>query len=102
MRAGAVVVVGISPEHAAQMRLAKNNQMVQTFSSDRSDQALDMSILPRRPRRYGAIPDAHCPDPSPEYLSVGAIPISDDVSQGKASEIWRAIQSAVGLAVTAI
>ncbi len=26
-------------EHATQMRLAENNQMVQTFSSDRSDQA---------------------------------------------------------------
>ncbi len=44
------------------------------------DCSLDMSILPRRPRGYGAIPDAHCPDPSPEDLPVGAIAISDEVS----------------------
>ncbi len=37
VRGGAVVVVGISPEHATQIRLAENDQMVQTFSSDRSD-----------------------------------------------------------------
>ena len=79
MRARAVIVVGISPEHAAQMRLAENEQMVQTFSSDRSDQSLDVSVLPRRPRGYGAIPDAHCPDPSLEYLSVDAVAVSDEV-----------------------
>ena len=48
--------------------------------SDRTDQSLDVFVLPRRPRRYGAIPDAHCPDPSPEDLPVGAIAISDEVS----------------------
>ena len=37
VRAGAVVVVCIVMEHATQMRLADKDQMVQTFSSDRSD-----------------------------------------------------------------
>ncbi len=37
MRARAVVVVFIVMEHTAQMRLAENDQMIQTFSSDRSD-----------------------------------------------------------------
>ncbi len=38
MSADTVVVIGIRPEHAAQMRLAENDQMVQALSSDRSDQ----------------------------------------------------------------
>jgi hypothetical protein len=34
VRAGAIVVVSISPEHAAQMRLAKDNYVIQTLSSN--------------------------------------------------------------------
>ncbi len=34
MSAGAVVVVCIGAKHATQMRLAENDQMVQTFLSD--------------------------------------------------------------------
>jgi len=47
VRSGAVVVVAISSEHAAQMRFADNDQMVQAFSSDRSDQSLNVAVLPR-------------------------------------------------------
>ncbi len=79
VRAGAVVVVGISPEHVAQMSHVENNKMVQALSSDRSDQALDVTVLPRRPRGRGAISDTHCSDPSLEYLSVDAVAVSDEV-----------------------
>ncbi len=48
MSAGTVVVIGVGPEHAAQMRLAENDQMVQTFPSDRSDQPLNVGVLPGR------------------------------------------------------
>ena len=34
VRAGAVVIVGVGAKHAVQMRLAENDQMLQTFSSD--------------------------------------------------------------------
>jgi hypothetical protein len=37
VRAGTVVVVCIVMEHATQKRTAENDQMVQKFSSDRSD-----------------------------------------------------------------
>ena len=46
MSSGAVVIVGIGPEHAVQMRFAKDDYVVQAFSSDRSDQALNVAVLP--------------------------------------------------------
>ncbi len=82
MRAGTVVVVGIDPENAAQVLHVENNKMVQALSSDRSDQALDMSILSRRTRSRGAIAYAHRSEPAPEHLAVGAVPIPDEISGG--------------------
>ncbi len=43
-----IVIVGIDPQHAAQMRLAENDQMVQALSSDRSYQPFNIGILPRQ------------------------------------------------------
>ena len=77
VRAGAVVIVCVGSEYVAQMRFAKDDHMVQAFSSDRSDQALDVSVLPRRAWRCRAVPDAHGFDPPLEHLPVGAIAIAD-------------------------
>ena len=77
--AGTVVVIGVGPEHAAQMCLADNDQMVQTFPSDRSDQPLNVGVLPRRTGCRGTIPNTHGSDPSPEYLPIGAITIANKV-----------------------
>ncbi len=46
VRAGTIVVVGVGAKHAVQMRFAENDQMVQTFSSDRSDQPFNVGVLP--------------------------------------------------------
>ena len=46
MRAHMVVVVGIGLENTAQVRLAEDDDVVETFASDRSDCALDVRILP--------------------------------------------------------
>ncbi len=76
---GAIVIVGIGLQHAAQMRLAENDQMVQALSSDRSDQPFNVGVLPRRTGCRGTIPDPHGSDTPPEHLSVGAIAITDEV-----------------------
>ncbi len=47
MRAGAVVIVEIFLEKAAQVRLAEDDKMIRALSSDRTDLALDVSVLPR-------------------------------------------------------
>ena len=44
MGAGAIVVVGIGANDTAKMRFAKNQDMVQAFSSDRADEPFYMSF----------------------------------------------------------
>src|ERR1700722_6488370 len=41
------------------MRLAEDNDVVQTLTPDRSDQPFGKAILPRRGRCGGLVPDAH-------------------------------------------
>jgi hypothetical protein len=61
------------------MRFAKDDHVIQTLAPDRSDKALDISILPRRPRRYGSVPDAHSSEAALEDLSIGTIAIANEV-----------------------
>ncbi len=44
VRAPAVLVIGISLEHAAQVRCVENHKMVQALASDRSDQSLTKGL----------------------------------------------------------
>jgi hypothetical protein len=47
MCADAIEVAGIGAEDSAKMRFAKDQDMIQAFSSDRADEPFDVSILPR-------------------------------------------------------
>src|SRR5882672_1821166 len=54
-----VVVRRVSLEDVAQVRLAEHDQVVERFATDRSDQPLNVAVLPRRTRRSWVIPDPH-------------------------------------------
>ena len=41
------------------MRLAQDDKVVHALAPDRSDEAFNKAILPRRGRRGGLVPDAH-------------------------------------------
>jgi hypothetical protein len=45
----------------------EHQQMVRALAPDRANQALDVSVLPRRSERCGSVPDPHRPDASLEY-----------------------------------
>lgn len=62
------------------MCLPDNDQMIQTFLSDRSDQPFDIGVLPGRAWCRRAIPDAHASDPSLEHLPIDGIAIANKVS----------------------
>ncbi len=79
MGAATIVILGVGTECTAQVGLAENDQMVQTFPSDRADQPLNIGVLSRRTWCRRTIPDVHGSDPSLEHLSVGAIAISNEV-----------------------
>jgi hypothetical protein len=46
MSSDAIVIVGIGFQDPAQMRLAQDNDVVHTFTPDRSDQPFGKAILP--------------------------------------------------------
>lgn len=50
MCSNSVVVVDVPLERPSQALLAQNDRVIQTFSSDRADDALGECILPRRSR----------------------------------------------------
>ncbi len=41
------------------MMLVKDDDVIQTFAADRADEALDVGVLSRRPRRGNNLFDAH-------------------------------------------
>jgi hypothetical protein len=46
MGTGAIVIVGVSAENPAKMRLAQDHDVIQAFSADRADEAFDVSVPP--------------------------------------------------------
>ena len=53
------MIVGVTFQNSAQMRLAQDNDVVHTLAADRSDQPFDKAVLPRRARCGRLVPDAH-------------------------------------------
>src|SRR5229473_7808095 len=61
------------------MHLAQDNDVVHTFTPDRSDQPFDKAILPRRGWRGRLVPDAHGAQSARDDGAINAIPIADEV-----------------------
>src|SRR3954464_13858420 len=61
MSSGCVIVARVGAQQMAQMRLAKDNHVVQAFPANGPNQSFGKTVLPRRPRRVWLVPNAHCP-----------------------------------------
>ena len=61
------------------MTLIGDDHVVQTFAADRSDDALDERILPRRPGRDHDLFDTHPLNPSMENRTVRRISVSQQI-----------------------
>src|SRR5208282_5985932 len=66
MRAGALVIVDVRGQDAAQMALIEDHDVIQTFATDRTDGALDVSVLPGRAWCGDDFCDGHRFDPFAE------------------------------------
>ena len=88
------------------MRLAQDNDVVHTFTPDRSDQLFGKAILPRR--RWGGrlVPDAHGAQSARDDAAIDPVAIADEVVRSliprKCLRYLTATHSAVGFAVTLI
>jgi Integrase core domain len=53
-----------------------NDDVIKTFPSDRADQPLRISVLPRRPRRDGSVANAHGPNAPDEGSAIRAVAVA--------------------------
>src|SRR5260370_9377341 len=81
MRSDAIVIVGVGFQDPTQMHLAQDNDVVHTFTPDRSDQPFGKAILPRRGWCNGLVPDAHGTQSARDDNAVDSIPISDHMAR---------------------
>src|SRR3979490_135281 len=81
MRSDPVVVASIRSQNPAQVCLAQDNDVVHTFTPDRSDQPFDKPILPRRGWGGGLVPDAHSAQSASNDAAIDPIPIADEVAR---------------------
>jgi len=81
MRSEIIIIAGVRFQNPAQMRLAQDNNVVDTFTPDRSDQPFGKSILPGRRWCNGPIPDAHGAQSACDDAAVDPVAIADHVAR---------------------
>src|SRR6202795_1795508 len=79
MRSDAVVIISTEFQNSAQMRLAQDNDVVHTFTPDRSDQPFHKAILPGRGRCGRPVPDAHGAQSARDDAAIDPVAIADEV-----------------------
>ena len=79
MRSEIIIIVGVTFQNSAQMRLAQDNDVVQTLTPDRSDQPFDKTILPRRGWCDRLVPDAHGAQSARDDAAMDPVAIADEV-----------------------
>src|SRR5262249_40327504 len=75
MRSGVVMVSKIARQHAAQMALVEDDDVIQAFPADRTDQTLNIRVLPRRSRRSDNFRDPHRSDAMAECRTIGFVAV---------------------------
>src|SRR6266436_4746753 len=81
MRSGAVIVLKISRQDAAQVGFVENDDVIETLAADRADDALDIGVLPRGARCGDDLVDPHRPDTIAEALAIRGIPVPQQVAR---------------------
>src|SRR5947209_3483130 len=81
MRSDAAVIVRIGSQDSAQMRLAQDNDVVQTLTPDRSDQPFGKAILPGRGWCGRLVPDAHGEQSARDDAAIDPVAIADEVAR---------------------
>src|SRR6266700_7882353 len=79
MRSDAIVIVGVGFQDPTQMHLAQDNDVVRTFTPDRSDQPFGKAILPRRGWCDRLVPDANGAQSARDDATIDPVAIADEV-----------------------
>src|ERR1700723_3216677 len=80
MRPYLVVIFHVRQQYITEVSLAEHNNVVKALPSDRTDQPFGISVLPWGARRRGSIADAHRSKPSDEDLTIGPVPVTNEIA----------------------
>ena len=78
---GPVVIRSVSLQDTAQVRFAEHDEVVERFATDRSDEALNVAVLPRRAWRRRVISDPHCTNAAGVRWTECAVAVANQVTR---------------------
>src|SRR6201981_930746 len=79
MRSEIIIIVGVTFQNPAQMRLAENDDVIQTLTPDRSDQPFGKAVLPRRGWCGRLVPNTPRATSTRDNTAIEPVPIADEV-----------------------
>jgi hypothetical protein len=79
-----MIIVEVGCQDAAQVRVAEDENVIQTLAPDRTDQALGERILPGAVRRGEDFVDAHTLHAVPKVLTVDLVTVAQEIG-------WRGV-----------
>lgn len=80
MRAGSVVVIDVRRQDAAQVALVEDDEVIQTLATYRTDDPLDVRVLPRWSWRDYDLYDPHRPSALAEARALRRVTVSYQVA----------------------
>ena len=81
MSADFIIAVRIRLQNPTQMRLAKDDQVINAFATDRPDKSFGKSVLPWRRRRGRLVPDTHGAQAALDERAIDAIAIAEEIAR---------------------
>jgi hypothetical protein len=89
-----VIVRDVAGQDAAQVRLTKDEDMIQTLAPDRADEPLREGVLPRTVGRRQDFTDPHALHSLPERGTVDAVVIAEEI--GRCGVIREGVDDLLG------
>src|SRR5271169_2545061 len=80
MRAYLIVIFHIRQQYVTKMSFAQDDDMIDAFPADRTDQPFSISVLPRGTRRSWSITNTHRSKSAREGLAIGTVPVTDQIA----------------------
>jgi hypothetical protein len=81
MRSGIMMILKVTRQHAAQVALAEDNNVIQAFTTDRTDKTFDVRVLPRRSPGCDDLRDAHRPNPMTKCWTIRFVSVPQEIAR---------------------
>ena len=94
MGSGSLVVADVRAQDPPQRDFVEHNYMIQAFPTDRANQPLHVSILPRRMRSRQDFFDVHSPNSPSKCISVTTVSVADQKSWSRGP--WKGFAHLLG------